>query len=409
MKRLTALSLLLLSLPLHGAPNWFRNQEQQAAEEHRQGHYDEAAKHFQDPYRRGVAHYRAGDYAAAAKEFSQVERPEVRLDALYNLGNSRYRMDDFKGAVEAYESVLEQNPDHADARFNLALAQKKLAEKTTRQPREKENEPSQKQEPQSGEQQQDPQSPSGDQRQEQEQESASGQPREKPQQGPGESDTESTQADEQERRQEQNAGEQAQQEPSQGKPGSEQAQQGGGDQQGSSTGEERPLSQEGETSREPRQSSQNGGAQRDQQQDRDETDSGETPATPEGPQADEKSANLEKPQDGNAQTETPAGGGEQRDRDRDPAPLPSRDEKANTAVDQVDQSGRETSPPENSESSTGGGGKERLPFNGGQALMEQWLEQIEGDPARLMQQQFRLEEYKYLRDQGGRERETRPW
>jgi Ca-activated chloride channel family protein len=56
-----------------------------------------------------------------------------------------------------------------------------------------------------------------------------------------------------------------------------------------------------------------------------------------------------------------------------------------------------------------GGSEERLPLSGGQALMEQWLEQIEGDPAQLMQQQFRLEEYRYLRNQGGNARETRPW
>ena len=41
--------------------------------------------------------------------------------------------------------------------------------------------------------------------------------------------------------------------------------------------------------------------------------------------------------------------------------------------------------------------------------MEQWLQQIEGDPAQLMRQQFRLEEYKYLRQRGGQDKETRPW
>jgi Ca-activated chloride channel family protein len=91
------------------------------------------------------------------------------------------------------------------------------------------------------------------------------------------------------------------------------------------------------------------------------------------------------------------------------APLPPEDRKQAGAVDRVDQSDEPQTPQSGADSLTGGGSEERMPFSGGQALMEQWLEQIEGDPAQLMQQQFRLEEYKYLRSQGGRDRETRPW
>jgi Ca-activated chloride channel family protein len=89
-------------------------------------------------------------------------------------------------------------------------------------------------------------------------------------------------------------------------------------------------------------------------------------------------------------------------------PLPLQDDKQSEAVDRIDQSGQEQIP-EGGDTLIGGGSEERLPMSGGQALMEQWLEQIEGDPAQLMQQQFRLEEYKYLRSKGGRDRETRPW
>lgn len=87
--------------------------------------------------------------------------------------------------------------------------------------------------------------------------------------------------------------------------------------------------------------------------------------------------------------------------------IPHGEEAHSEAVEQVDQSGESQSP--DSETLTSGGSEERQPIRGGHALMEQWLEQIEGDPGQLMQQQFRLEEYKYLRSQGGRDRETRPW
>ena len=88
--------------------------------------------------------------------------------------------------------------------------------------------------------------------------------------------------------------------------------------------------------------------------------------------------------------------------------MPPQDEQRSAGVDQVDQSGQQQMP-EGGDQLTGGGSEQRLPFSGGQALMEQWLQQVEGDPAQLMQQQFRLEEYKYLRSHGGRDIETRPW
>ena len=90
------------------------------------------------------------------------------------------------------------------------------------------------------------------------------------------------------------------------------------------------------------------------------------------------------------------------------APLQPQDESRSRGVKQVDQSGGET-PSQESDTTRSGGSEERQPFAGGQALMEQWLEQIEGDPAQLMRQEFRLEEYKYLRNHRGQEQETRPW
>ena len=45
----------------------------------------------------------------------------------------------------------------------------------------------------------------------------------------------------------------------------------------------------------------------------------------------------------------------------------------------------------------------------GAALMEQRLQQVEGDPTRLMRNQFRLEEARRLRESSGQLREARPW
>ncbi|MBV2138734.1 MAG: tetratricopeptide repeat protein, partial [Candidatus Thiodiazotropha sp. (ex Ctena orbiculata)] len=178
MKTLLAWIVLILFPPLLGA-GWFLNQEQQAEEDYNQGHYEEAAKGFEDPYRRGVARYRTGDYQAASEDFSHVEREEVKQDALYNLGNSRYKLEDYQGAVVAYETVLDNDPNHTDARHNLALAKEKLAqmqmeeeeeaeEEEEKEEQESESAEQQEQEQQSEEQQLEQQQ-SGDQQQEEQQ------------------------------------------------------------------------------------------------------------------------------------------------------------------------------------------------------------------------------------------------
>lgn len=125
----------------------------------------------------------------------------------------------------------------------------------------------------------------------------------------------------------------------------------------------------------------------------------------EGEQADEKSANLDAKGD-EEEKQTP--GSQRRDelgRDTGERHVRPEDEARSEAVDQVDQSGQ----PQESEQQADGEGIKNTRLSGANALMEQWLDQVEGDPAQLMQQQFKLEEYKYLRSRGGRDTETRPW
>src|SRR5206468_11756915 len=47
-------------------------------------------------------------------------RPDL-LQAHYSLGVVRYTLGDLDGAVEAYRRVLAIDPQHQDARYNLAL------------------------------------------------------------------------------------------------------------------------------------------------------------------------------------------------------------------------------------------------------------------------------------------------
>ena len=91
------------------------NKNQQAQRALEEGSAADAAALFEDTEWRGVARYRAGDYTGSAREFA--ESGDERN--LYNLGNAMAQQGEYDAAIDAYEEVLEMNPDNEDARYNL--------------------------------------------------------------------------------------------------------------------------------------------------------------------------------------------------------------------------------------------------------------------------------------------------
>jgi Ca-activated chloride channel family protein len=81
---------------------------------------DLALLFFRESTWRGVAAYRAGRYAQASRKFLANET----VLNLYNLGNSYAHLRDWPNAIATYQRVLRFDPDHVDARHNLALVQK---------------------------------------------------------------------------------------------------------------------------------------------------------------------------------------------------------------------------------------------------------------------------------------------
>jgi Ca-activated chloride channel family protein len=106
-----------LPQPAHAAfwDDLWLNKDQQAQRAFEQGNPADAAALFEDPEWRGVAQYRTGDYAASARNFA--ERGDAR--SLYNLGNAMAQQGEYDSAIDAYEEVLEMQPDNEDARYNL--------------------------------------------------------------------------------------------------------------------------------------------------------------------------------------------------------------------------------------------------------------------------------------------------
>jgi Ca-activated chloride channel family protein len=110
----------------------FKNDEQLAKQYLENSEYEKAEEKFSDAYRRGIAQYKAGKYEEAEKSFAESSREEVQLNAKYNLGNALAHQQKFEDAIDAYENVIEKQPDNENAKHNLEVV-KKLLEQQQKQ------------------------------------------------------------------------------------------------------------------------------------------------------------------------------------------------------------------------------------------------------------------------------------
>jgi len=118
------IALLPLTEPAQASvwDDLWQTRDQQAQRNLQNGNAADAAALFENPEWRAVAEYEAGDYAASAARFAEQE--DTRN--LYNLGNALARQGELKSAIDAYEEVLELEPDNEDAAYNRDLLQKLL-------------------------------------------------------------------------------------------------------------------------------------------------------------------------------------------------------------------------------------------------------------------------------------------
>jgi len=116
---LLALTILPMSKPAQ-ASAWddiWLTRDQQAQRKLEQGEAAEAVELFEVSDWRAVAQYRAEDYAESAAAFAESEDTQN----LYNLGNALARQGELESAIDAYEQVLEIDPDDSDAEYNRDL------------------------------------------------------------------------------------------------------------------------------------------------------------------------------------------------------------------------------------------------------------------------------------------------
>jgi Ca-activated chloride channel family protein len=170
----------------------WQRKDQQGQEAFTQEQYEQAAEEFRDPAWRGAANYRNENYEQVVQDLVLLDDPEAH----YNRGNALAKLQQYEGALTAYEQALAQNPEHVDAQHNQKIVQALLEQQ------EQENQEQQNSE---GDQQQDQQE--GDQQEQQNQEQQQQQSDQQQQQN----QDQQQQAGEQNEQQEQQSQDQAQQ------------------------------------------------------------------------------------------------------------------------------------------------------------------------------------------------------
>ena len=113
----------------------WQTKDQQARNKLDEGDPAEAAELFENRDWRAVAEYNAEKFADSAATFA--ESGDTR--SLYNLGNALARQGEFETAIEAFEHVLELDPDDADAAYNRDLLQQAMEQQQQQQEGEQES------------------------------------------------------------------------------------------------------------------------------------------------------------------------------------------------------------------------------------------------------------------------------
>jgi Ca-activated chloride channel family protein len=126
-----AIAVLPFSQPAEASlwDDLWLNKDQQAQRELEAGNAADAARLFENPEWRAVAEYEAGAYAQSAARFA--EQDDTRN--LYNLGNALARQGEFESAIDAYEQVLDADPDNEDAAYNRDILKQMMENQESQQ------------------------------------------------------------------------------------------------------------------------------------------------------------------------------------------------------------------------------------------------------------------------------------
>ena len=130
---LLVLPLLLLPVPPDAqAMGWeelWQNRDQLGSKAFENGEHQTAAEIFRNPAWKASSYYRAGEYEQAREQWQAIDSESGH----YNRGNALAKLGRLQEAVNAYQKVLERNPNHADAAYNKKLIEEALKQQEQQQ------------------------------------------------------------------------------------------------------------------------------------------------------------------------------------------------------------------------------------------------------------------------------------
>lgn len=205
-----------------GNDNYAQKRYQSALEQYREAQ----VKAPEDPtirYNLATTLYQVREFQEARKEFEQAiklaDNDDLRSKALYNYGNTQYRLGNFDQAIDSYQKSLEINPDDEDAKYNLEflMKQKSLFEKKDQDRKQSQQEQQQKQQQQQQQQQKQQQQQQQEQKQDEQQQqqdqedktdqTQQGEEKKEDQKSPGQKEQEEQEKDREEKQDQGQAGE----------------------------------------------------------------------------------------------------------------------------------------------------------------------------------------------------------
>lgn len=114
----------------------FLNADQEGLNSYQQAQFQDAAEQFENKNWKASALYKANRFEEALAAYQDVPG----MDSLYNQGNALAKLGKLEAAIQKYNEVLEQQPDHKDAEANKSLLEELLSQQQQQQKQEQEQE-----------------------------------------------------------------------------------------------------------------------------------------------------------------------------------------------------------------------------------------------------------------------------